>query len=537
MTPVSSTSSRTSFFARVEGLGKNLARRRSMVLALVAAATLALRLSLLWVEPVPEPTAHDEFSYLLAGDTFAHGRLTNPAHPTWVFLDTIHVNQQPTYMSKYPPAQGMGLALGECLGHPWIGVLLSVASMCAAVTWMLQGWFSPEWALLGGLLIALRFGAFNYWIDSYWGGAMAAIGGALVMGTLPRMMRRRRAIYACILGIGLAILAISRPVEGLIFSLPVAATFGWWLFDPRVSLRTRLWSGLGPLAVILIGAVGWLGYYNWRGTGNPLLFPYVAYQRAHFASPPLLVQKLPPPHHFLNPQFTDYSDEQRAEYTEHRAHFIRSGLLRTGTVLVFICGPLLAAPLLTLPWLLRDRIMRLLWAQLAVSLVGLMVVSAFFIHYAAPLTATVWALAMQGMRHLRRLRVGSHAIGVIFTRAIVLTCIALVPAHVVKTWHDERHGINWTNTPMLQRVRIARELESQPGDHLVIVHYSPRHDVHSEWVYNSADIDHSKIVWVREIPGVDLTPLLGYFRGRKVWIIEPDSPNIELQPYPNTVSP
>ena len=512
---------------KIENAGARFALRKNAVIVCAGLVAIGARLLLLPLAPVPIPWVHDEFSYLLAGDTFAHGRLTNPPHQLWVFFDTFHVLQHPTYASKYLPAQGMVLALGQVLGNPWIGVLLSLGVMCAAVAWALQAWLPARWALLGTLLVVLRIGIKSYWIDGYWGGAVGAIGGALVIGALPRMLRGRRVQDSLLMGAGAALLANSRPLEGLLFCLPVAAVLGVRLFSVsrgRMGGRLKFRTALLPAVAVLGVTAAFMGYYNWRVTGNALLLPQALYRRVYWDVPLFVWQPVKPAVSDPNHPFTGLFESSTQPAFVGRS-WARQVLTKCHWGWSFFLHEALTIPFLTLPWLIFDRRIRFLMLQFVWCGIWLLLIYWFEPHYAAPLTASVFIIVSQAIRHLRQWKFGSYRVGVLASRVIVVVAIAGVFLPNSETINGPRRGWN------LSRAQFAARLEATPQKHLVIVHEGPEHDPTREWVSNAADIDGAKVVWAREIPGRDLGPLLDYFHDRKVWVVDADADPPQLQPY------
>jgi hypothetical protein len=525
-------------FDRIERAFTDFSERKSLAIIAVFLSVIAVRVLALPLLHVPVPGIHDEFSYLLMSDTFAHGRLANPTHPMWVSFETFHVNWFPTYSSMYPPAQGFALAIGQLLGNPWIGVLLSDAAMCAVILWMLQAWLPARWAFLGGMMVALKLGFASYWMNSYWGGAMAAIGGALVLGSLARIVKRARVHDALLLGLGIAILANSRPYEGFLFCLPAAGWFFWWLSGRTKSkdtLPVRLRCVVAPVTIVLVLTAAWMGYYNYRLTGNALLMPHVLNTRTYHTAPLFLWEYPKPEMHYRNQQFEDfYNGWERENYHNNRADLTRVSWekLFRGGITYFWPGLLLALP--ALPFVLRDRKMRLPWVTVAIGLVGVFVVIWSAAHYAAPITCTIYLLAVQAIRHVRTMRMAARPIGRALSRAIVLALILDAGVNVARGVCDP---LLWPCEGDPSRTAIAEKLNHTPGKHLIVVRYSEDHNIHDDWVYNGAEIDNAKILWARELDPEQNARLLAYFNDRKVWLVTPDTDNTYLEPYTPPGSP
>lgn len=538
----------STFFLRIEHRLGKLARKQGLAVAVVGFTTLLLRLAILPLIPIPKPFIQDDFSFLLAADTFASGRLTNPTPAMWTHFESVHITMKPTYMSMYFPAQGLVLAAGEVLfGHPWYGLLCVSALMCAAICWMLQAWVPPSWALLGGMVAVLHLGLFSYWINTYTGaGSIAALGGALVLGAFPRFTKTVRLRYSMLLAFGVMLLAISRPYDGILLCLPVGGALGNWMFfgknRPAAALlfhRTAV-----PLA-LFVGVGAWMAYYDYRAFGDPLTLPYTVNRNTYAMAPYFIWQSQRPEPAYRHKAMRDfyYHDELRGFEKIHSVHgYVSQILFRPLMGILFFGGIALLPPLIMLRRVLMDRRIRFLVLCIAVLMAGTMIEIFLFPHYLAAFTAVFYAIGLQAMRHLRLWGLGGQPVGMMSVRLMVLLCFVLaglrafaVPLHLgLDEWPTAGWVFSWYGPGHFgtERAHIEAELEQLSGRQLVIVRYSPGHNPSfNEWVYNAADIDGSKVIWAHEMGPANDLELIHYYKDRRVWLVQPDTTPAQVSPY------
>jgi hypothetical protein len=501
-------------------------RNSFLCCAIPAALSVVLRLVLLpWI-PLPHPVVPDEFSHLFLAKTFALGRLANPPHPLWMHFETIHIISQPTYSSMYMAGQACFLALGKILtGSFFGGVVLSTALFCAALAWFLRGVVSPGWALFGGILAAVRFGAASYWNDSYWGGSVGALGGALVLGGWIRLPRNWSISAAFVFTAGAMLLANTRPYEGfgLTATLLVALVVRAFRRRAEVPWNRIRWSVAASLAMAVIA--GWAMTRHWKAvTGSPFTFPYVVNERTYgwpLALPFTPVRQVA----YRHQEMALYHD---FEVSEHewitKPDKIPIGLIAKISLLwLFFAGPILAPALLFADRILRNPRMRILW--LAASITGLQVVTeqGDYPHYLSPAAPVVVLFLVRGLQYLSHWRPREIAFGPVMLRAVLPLMLLTIGVRAGVFLRDgpaaKPFYFSWccTDSRIHDREPLERKLISEPGKHLVLVSYDLKKYDTFEWVYNEPDIDGSKIVFARDMGAEKNRELLDYFSDRRVW--------------------
>jgi hypothetical protein len=516
----------------IEPYFRQFAKKTGWCMLLLAALPVALRLLLLSHHPVPTPDVYDEFSHLLAADTLRHFRLANPSHALPQFFETFFVLQEPTYSSIYPIGPGLALAIGwSIFGLPWAGVLLAMAACCSLTYWMLRGWTTPVWALVGGILAVIEFGPLNAWTNSYWGGTLAAAAGCLVFGSLPRLRATGRTRDALLLGAGLGLHLLIRQYESvflilavLLFFVPAMRKAG--PIRPLVKLA-------GVAALALLPAASLTLLQNKLVTGSWITVPEMLSQYQYGVPASLTFQAHPVPHRQLTPQQAmDYkmqlSFQQGAETI---ASFFQRLEYRVRFYRFFFLPPLYLAAAFFFRSL---REYRFVWVVLTLTMfaLGANFFPAFQTHYLAAVTCLFILVSVTGLQQIGRLSVRGHAAGREAAGMILLICGAQflfwygmhaaddlefsMASRQYETWNSINHG-----NPA-RRILVAQELARIPGQLLVFVRYLPQHIFQDEWVYNAAAIDASRVVWARDLGPAENEKLLRYYPGRTAILLEPD---------------
>ena len=525
-----------------------LAGRPAPALVGIAVLAMAIPAAVSLSGRIPTPQYHDEFSYLIAAQTFAAGRLSNPPHEHWPHFESIHILQQPTYMSKYPPGQGLALAAGiVLLGEPIAGAWLSGALACAGVFWMLLAWLPRRWALIGAILCLLHPQVLM-WSQSYWGGAVALLGAALLWGALGRLIgahppatqppRQRQTADAArlsriaavltIMAVGAVILANSRPYEGMLVSVPAIVAATVWLVREFRRQAAQAALIVAPAAAVLLAGAAWMGYYNWRITGRALTMPYALHDSMYNRTPHFIFQGLRPAPTYRHAALAEFHGEWEPQQWQ-RQQSVSGWVAATlrFKLMYLAMGALqplaLAVPLAALPLVLRRQSpMRIPAIALAIFVVGLLPLTwRIWPHYAAPAAPAMLILLCASMSQLGAWTWGGAEVG----RRIVLA-VGLV---FVATSVRALPRMAQVPTPLgALRERVESELLAQPLEDLVLVDYAPAQPLagkaHAAWVYNAANIDASPIVWAWSMGQAEDLALRRYFASRRAWLLRLSNP-------------
>jgi len=251
-------------------------------------------------------------------------------------------------------------------------------------------------------------------------------------------------------------------------------------------------------------------YDNFRVTHSAWTLPYQVYESTYATNPPFIW--LPRPGRaaaYDNAQMRDYY--LRWELPQYQRQHSLAGLAEAlgqkawNWAKAYLESIGLVIPILAIPcFSMRDRTLRR--ATIAAGLFTAIVLGNlwFFPHYAAAGAGLYLLVVVSALRHLKRWLV------------VLVVVLQIISGAGWVAGHVHRGADGWS----FQRAALIEQLRQSGGKHLVVVRYPPDAYTHNEWVYNSADIDGSPVVWARDRGEVENRELQEYFPDRETWLLE-----------------
>jgi hypothetical protein len=483
---------------------------------------------------IPVPQTHDEFGYLLAADTFLHGRIANPTPFSPKHFEYFHILVQPVYAAKFPPLPGFLLAVGKALtGLPIAGVWLGSVLSGLTIYWLLRVFFSPRRSLFGALFWI--FAPLNLiWCNSYWGAHGAVIGGALSAGAFFRFIKDGYKKNLIVWGAGIFLLLNSRLYEGVVLTGLLVL---WWIFEvlKHKKFGRQTYQSFGVFLLVIFINLAWIGFYNYSVTQNPLILPYTLHHSQYHQVPLFIFQTPDLPKPGVPPVIRKLDERWVSEF--------QADYQITQTALSSIAEKV---PIY-LVWLTRSPFLLILFLlglfslaknaegfpgrQILLILLGflaaLLLTTFKGDRFLAPAVGVAFVSITFGAKNLGRLKGFwkplAWSLPFITGGGFLLGILVL---------EQKRIPLPVSENNLLSRDQIVERLNAHGGNHLIFAETTEANPADARfYIYNEAEISDATIIWAHNLSRSENQALLDFYRNRRVWRLKNVDNRVVLEEY------
>ena len=463
------------------------ARRRAVcsVAAGVVAAVYLVITSLAQHRP-RYPYFHDECSYLIQAHQFAAGRLWEPAHSLADFFESFQLFAEPKYASAYFPGTALLYVPGVWLHvPPWV-TSIAIAAVVAGLLFRITAELFDGVGAALAMLLLMADTTYRQCATLALAQMPCLMYGLLALLAWLRWRQKKSFRRSIPIGIALGLAAVTRPVDALIFGLPIGFAL---LASGSIKARLR------TCAAVAIGVSPLLGLQvtiNHGITGDWLTTPFRLYadrdypgtaygfhRYDHDARP---VSKLPQKQALYDQYVPTISSHRWADAVEQQ--FRPFGTFSPARFQLTIiqdstCGYPLLVVLIPLSLLAMTRPRAVVTAAAPLFLLLYVPYVFFFAHYTLTAAAAVIAAILAGARGAEHLLPGRP-------RVVAVTATLLIAGLSFAAFPQFDESVTDIVFDSQSLAQINAAVAKLPADRpaVVLFKYDPRDPI-GEPVYNT----------------------------------------------------
>jgi hypothetical protein len=496
---------------------------RTGVRCAAAAAAIGAAAAVFWVWGASfraPGVISDELAYLLQGALFASARWTAPGRPLPVFFDQWHTLVTPVVAAKYPPGHSLLLSLGIAVGLPALVPLLLTGATAALFVCLAAETVSLPAALMGCIAwVTMRISL--VFRPGYFSECTTSLLWLLGWWALARWRREHRTQDLVLVAISCAWCLITRPLTGLVFTLPVV------IVVVSEVARRRAWRALvAPLAAGTT-ILGLLPLWSLQTTGSWHLSPLQLYTRQYMPwDVPGFGAIVTPA---ARPLPVDLAASNAGFLALHASHLLAALPTIALTRLSFLWADVANGwhlPLLLVAVLGLAHAGRIGWFALAtcallfLAHLSYAMTASWTIYYLemAPVLGFLIALGVERILQIAavglarwRLDAQGHARIGAWALVALLVIAGEQDVRAMRVWRAERTG---------DRLALRTLIEALPEPHTIIfVRYAPGHAAHGSLIDNPPDLAGAR-TWIVYDRGTENARLLALAPDRAPYLVD-----------------